>query len=345
MRIRPRGNWADDSGEIVEPGYPEVLTMADPPDRRLTRLDLAHWLVAPDNPLVARVFVNRLWQLAFGRGLVTTPDDFGTRALPAHPELLDWLAAEFIASGWDVKHILRLIVTSETYRQASAVDPEQVRRDPDNRWLTRQNQFRLDAEFVRDNALAISGLLVPRVGGRSVKPYQPDGYWTSRFTEKEYQASTGPDQHRRGLYTYWCRNYLHPALQAFDAPSRQSCVACRGESSTPLQALVLLNDPTFLEAARFRGSHSPRRQADHRRTARPSDASGSVGAIGPKELAILSRLLEKHRAEFAADRTAAAALLAVGEAPVNANMDLAELAAWTSVARVLLNLHDTVTRK
>jgi hypothetical protein len=347
VRVRPRGNWADDSGEIVAPGYPEVLTMVEPSGERLTRLNLARWLVAPDNPLVARVFVSRLWQLAFGRGLVTTPEDFGSRgALPTHPELLDWLAADFIASGWDVKHMLRLIVTSDTYRLASEATADALLHDPDNRWLTHQNQFRLEAEFVRDNALAISGLLVPRVGGRSVKPYQPDGFWASRFTEKEYQPSTGPDQYRRGLYTYWCRNYLHPALQAFDAPSRQNCVACRGESSTPFQALVLLNDPTYLEAARAfadrilreGGSTTAGRLEHAMRLAQSRE-------LRPGEAAILRRVLEKHRAEFADDRSAATALLAVGAGSVPDDMDVVELAAWTSVARILLNLHDTVTRK
>ena len=347
MRVRPRGNWADDSGELVDPGFIEVLTTGEPSGERLTRVDLAHWLVAPDNPLVARVFVNRLWQLVFGRGLVTTPEDFGSRgALPTHPELLDWLAAEFIASGWDVKHMLRLMVTSDIYRQTSEASSDVLRRDPDNRWLTRQNQLRLEAEFVRDNALAISGLLEPRVGGRSVKPYQPDGYWASRFTEKDYQPSAGPDQYRRGLYTYWCRNYLHPALQAFDAPSRQSCVACRGESSTPFQALVLLNDPTYLEAARAFAARILREGG-------PTTASrleramrlAQSRALQPGEATILRRLLEKHRAEFASDRSAATALLAVGAATVADDVDVVELAAWTSVARVLLNLHDTVTRK
>jgi hypothetical protein len=347
VRIRPRGDWADDSGEVVAPGLPAALAGATQPDRRLTRLDLAQWLIGPDNPLVARVFVNRLWKLAFGRGLVATPDDFGSRgALPTHPELLDRLAAEFVASGWDVKHLLRLIVTSSTYRQSSADDAELLRRDPENRWLARQNRFRLDAEFVRDNALAISGLMTTRVGGRSVKPYQPEGFWASRFTEKEYQHDTGADQYRRGLYTYWCRNYLHPMLQAFDAPSRQSCTANRGESSTPFQALVLLNDPTFAEAARALAARmllegGPTTAGCLDRAFRLAQSR----TVRPQEEAVLARLLEKHLAEFRADPDAAAALVATGESPFPVGVDIVELAAWTSVARVILNLHETVTRK
>jgi hypothetical protein len=346
VRIRPRGNWADDSGEVVAPALPAALG-AMQPERRLTRLDLAHWLVDADNPLVARVFVNRLWQLAFGRGLVATPEDFGARGTaPTHPDLLDWLAAEFIASGWDVKHMLRLIVTSSTYRQSSHADPELVRDDFDNRWLTRQNRYRLDAEFVRDNALAISGLLEPQVGGRSVKPYQPEGYWASRFTEKDYRHDVGPGQHRRGLYTYWCRSYVHPALQAFDAPSRQSCVPHRGASSTPFQALVLLNDPTHLEAARAFAARVIREGGPT--TAGRLDRAMHLAQSRPmrqEEQVILVRLLDKHRSELGAAPSAAVQVIATGDSPIPRDIDAAELAAWTSVARAILNLHDTVTRK
>jgi Protein of unknown function (DUF1553)/Protein of unknown function (DUF1549)/Planctomycete cytochrome C len=347
VRVLPRGNWADDSGEVVDPGLPAALAGAVPSDRRLTRLDLAQWLVDADNPLVARVFVNRLWQLAFGRGLVATPEDFGSRGTPpTHPKLLDWLAAEFIASGWDVKHMLRLIVTSSTYRQSSHDDPELVRGDFDNRWLTRQNRYRLDAELVRDNALAISGLLVPRVGGRSVRPYQPEGFWASRFTEKEYRHDMGDGQHRRGLYTYWCRSYLHPALQAFDAPSRQSCVPSRGASSTPFQALVLLNDPTHLEAARAFASRVLREGAPS--TLGRLDCAMRLAQSRPaslQEQALLVRLLDKHLREFRADPAAAAEVIGTGDAPTPSDIDAAELAAWTSVTRAILNLHDTITRK
>jgi hypothetical protein len=254
MRVLPRGNWLDDSGQVVAPGVPASLNPLTVTERRATRLDLAYWLLEVDNPLTARVFVNRLWKLFFGQGIVTTLEDFGSQgAWPTHPELLDWLAVEFRDSGWNVKHLVKLMVLSRTYRQTSAV-PEAVRlRDPFNRWLARQGRFRLDAEMVRDNALAVSGLLVHKVGGRSVKPYQPAGYWSYlNFPRRDWQKDAGDDQYRRGLYTYWCRTFLHPSLVAFDAPTREECTVERPRSNTPQQALVLLNDPTYVEAARVR---------------------------------------------------------------------------------------------
>ena len=220
VRVLPRGDWTNTTGEVVSPGLPVCLSPSSDGGSSSTRLDLARWLIAAENPLVARVFVNRLWRITFGEGLVRGGDDFGARgAAPTHPELLDWLAVEFVECGWDVKAIVRLLVTSAAFRQTSQANRHSLQRDPDNRWLTRQNRFRLDAEFVRDNALAVSGLLWPRVGGPSVKPYQPDGFWAARFNEKQYKISVGEDQYRRGVYTYWCRTYAHPSLQAFDAPS------------------------------------------------------------------------------------------------------------------------------
>jgi hypothetical protein len=341
VRVLPRGDWTNTSGPVVGPGTPAVLPPLETRNRKPpTRLDLARWLVAPQNPLVARVLVNRLWRIAFGVGLVPGGDDFGTLgAAPTHPELLDWLAVELVERGWDVKGLLQLLVTSAAYRQASTADP-------DNRWLAHQNRFRLDAEFVRDQALAVSGLLTERVGGRSVKPYQPDGYWAARFTEKEYQPSRGEDQYRRGVYTYWCRTYPHPSLQAFDAPPRQLGTAERGRSATPAQALVLLNDPTYGEAARALALRALL-AAGPTASARLGFAYRLVLArdIRPPEEAILTGLLEKHRREYAADRPAAARLLRVGAARAPAGVDEAELAAWTSVARVLLNLQETITRE
>src|SRR5262249_26979879 len=207
---------------------------------------------APDNPLVARVFVNRLWELYFGQGLVKTLDDFGSQGVwPTHPDLLDWLAVEFRASGWGVKHVGKLMVMSETYQQPSKATEEIKQADRYNLLLARQARFRLDAEVVRDNALAVSGLLVRRVGGKSVKPYQPPGYWAHlNFPVREWQNDSGESLYRRGLYTYWCRTFLHPSLLAFDAPSREECTVERARSNTPQQALVLLNDPSYVEAAR-----------------------------------------------------------------------------------------------
>ena len=251
MRVLPRGNWLDDSGEVVQPAVPHFLKQIET-EGRATRLDLAQWLVAPDNPLVARVFVNRLWKLFFGQGLVRSLDDFGSQgAWPTHPELLDWLAVEFIESGWNVKHMIRLMLMSETYRRSSVPTPELRQTDPLNRWLARQARFRLDAEMVRDNALLVSGLLVDRIGGNSVKPYQPAGYWKHlNFPKRAWRNDSDGNQYRRGVYTYWCRTFLHPSLLAFDAPSREECCVDRPRSNNPLQALVLLNDPTYVEAAR-----------------------------------------------------------------------------------------------
>ncbi len=346
-RILPRGNWLDDTGEVVEPGVPAALGTLDVADGRATRLDLADWFVTPENPLVARVLVNRLWQLYFGQGLVTTPDDFGSQgAQPTHPQLLDWLAAELIESGWDVKNLVRLIVTSRAYRLSSQDTDAQRSKDPTNRFLARQARFRLDAEFVRDNALAISGLLVPKIGGPSVKPYQPAGYWQHlNFPKRVYKADEGENQYRRGLYTYWQRTFIHPSLKAFDATSREQCTVQRPRSNTPLQNLVLLNDPSYVEAARVLaqrvlrdgGDDEPQRVNFAVRQALGRDAQ-------PPEIEILVGLLKKHAKSYADDEVAAKALIGVGQAKPPEDIDAAELAAWTSVARVILNLHETITR-
>ncbi len=349
VRLLPRGNWLDDSGEVQEPAVPGFfvsrITAAE--NQRLTRLDLARWMTAPENPLTARVFVNRLWKLAFGRGIVRTLDDFGSQGeLPTHPELLDWLAVEFQESGWDVKHVLKLMLMSQAYQQSSVSMADTLTKDPTNDLFSRQNRFRLDAELIRDNALAVSGLLVPKVGGPSVKPYQPAGYWQYlNFPKREWENDQGESQYRRGLYTYWQRTFLHPSLAAFDAPSREECTVERARSNTPQQALVLLNDPTYVEAARVLaakvltdgGPTTPERlEFAFRRVL--------VRSPRPEEAKTLAALVEKHRAEFAADKPAAEKLLAVGDLKSPAHPDPAELAAWTSACRVLLNLHETITR-
>lgn len=356
VRILPRGNWQDESGEIMQPALPAFLSSSDPDAasvrvaddrRRLTRLDLAEWIVSPDNPLTARVFVNRLWKQFFGVALSKSTDDLGSQGeWPVHPELLDWLACEFRDSGWDVKHLVRTIVTTRTYRQSPLASPELLARDPDNRLLARQSRFRFDAELVRDNALAVSGLLVPTVGGPSVFPYQPEGYWENlNFPPRTYAADAGASQYRRGLYTWWQRTFTHPSLLAFDATSREECTADRTRSNIPQQALVLLNDPTYVEAARAfaarilaSGGNGP--------DARIAWACQQALQREPRddERSLLRQVYEKHRAEFAADPQAAEALLKVGLAPVPQDLDKAELAAWTSVARILLNLHETITR-
>ena len=347
VRVLPRGNWLDESGEIVEPGVPAFLPQPKVEGRKLTRLDLAQWIVSQENPLTARVFVNRVWKMFFGIGLSKVLDDVGAQGEPpVNPELLDWLAADFIASGWDVKHLVQLIVTSETYRQTSTPSKELRERDPFNREIACQSRFRLDAEFVRDNALAISGLLVQRIGGPSVNPYQPAGYWENlNFPTREWQASTDDNQWRRGLYTWWQRSYMHPSLLAFDAPSREECVAERVRSNIPQQALALLNDPTYVEAARAFAA-CILRECSGDAAARIAWAFRQALGRDPRadESATISALLAKHSATYASDPEAAAALLKTGIAPLPKDVNPSELAAWTSVTRVILNLHETITR-
>jgi ubiquinone/menaquinone biosynthesis C-methylase UbiE len=347
MRILARGNWQDDSGPLVTPAIPEFLGKIDVKDRRATRLDLARWMVSRDNPLVARVLVNRLWKLLFGQGLVRTCEDLGTQgAFPSHPELLDWLAVELIESGWNVKHVMRLMVMSRTYQQTSRSNADLDRRDPTNTWLARQGRFRLDAEMVRDNALAISGLLSLRMGGPTVKPYQPAGYWDYlNFPTRQWQDDHGENQYRRGLYTFWQRTFLHPSLLAFDASTREECTVDRARSNTPLQALAVLNDPTYVEAAKVFAARilreggrteAERLQYAYRRAIQRQPTAAEAN--------LLTRLYHQHLAQYQADRAAAAALLKVGDAQPPAGVEPAELAAWTSVARVVLNLHETITR-
>ncbi len=251
VRILPRGNWQDESGPEVQPNVPARLKFADT-ESLTKRSDLADWVVSKDNPLTARVMVNRLWALCFGRGLAMPLDDFGAQGTPpTHPELLDWLAADLMDHGWDIKRTMKLLVTSGTYRQSSIADAKTLAADPLNKWLARQGRWRLDAEMVRDNALAVSGLLAKPIGGASVKPYQPVGYWKHlNFPKRKWAPDSGVSQYRRGLYTFWCRTFLHPSMLAFDAPTREGCVAERTRSNTPQQALVLLNDPTYVEASR-----------------------------------------------------------------------------------------------
>jgi hypothetical protein len=345
VRVLPRGNWQDSSGEVVGPGLPAIFQAgAGELPGQGSRLDLARWIVSPRNPLTARVLVNRLWKMTFGTGLVATLDDFGARgAGPTHPELLDWLAVELIEQGWDVKTMLKLIVTSSTYRQSSVALPKARERDPTNAWLTRQNRFRLDAEFIRDNALSIGGLLDHCLGGESVKPYQPEGYWADRFHSKTYQANTGPDQHRRGLYTFWCRNYLHPALALFDAPSRQSCTAERPRSTTPLQALALLHDVSQGEAARGFALRFLQFSPASERLNRAFQFA-LAREVTPAEAAVLERLQAREAERFRITPEAALALVRVADSPLPSKVDVSELAAWISVARVILNLRETITR-
>ena len=346
-RVLPRGNWMDDSGEIVEPMIPAFLGDLGIKNRRPTRLELAQWVVSKENPLTARTFVNRLWALYFGTGLSGILDDLGAQGeSPVHPELLDWLAVEFVESGWNVKHIVKRLVTSNTYRQSSKSTEVLEEKDAYNRLLARQSRWRLNAEVVRDNALLLSGLLVPKIGGPSVRPYQPAGYYSNlNFPKRVYMHDAGENQYRRGLYIHWQRTFLHPSMMAFDAPSRQECTAERATSNTPMQALTLLNDPSYVEAARVFASRIIQEGGESVAERINWAYQWTLSRMPqPKELEIMTSLYEKHQAEYTADLDAANALVATGETPVAEGFKPDELAAWTSVARVILNLHETIMR-
>ncbi len=347
VRILPRGNWMDESGEVVQPALPHYLPQQGFEGRSLNRLDLARWLVSRDNPLTARTVMNRLWKQFFGLGLSKVLDDLGAQGEPPpNQELLDWLACEFMDSGWDMKHMVRLMVTSRTYRQVSTASAELLAADPENRELARQNAYRMDAELVRDYALTISGLLTPTIGGPSVKPYQPDGYWDNlNFPTRQYVADSGPAQYRRGLYIWWQRSFLHPSLLAFDAPSREESCAERSRSSIPQQALVLLNDPTYVEASRAFAARILG-ECDASTEERVAWAWQQALQRNPtsEERDLVVKLLAKHRDEYRRNPQRAEMLLRVGIRPDPASIDPVELAAWTHIARVILNLHETITR-
>jgi hypothetical protein len=345
-----RGDYLNE-GEVVTPGVPASLP-ALPQRAPANRLGLARWLTDLRHPLTSRVAVNRAWQTFFGTGIVKTADDFGAQGEPpSHPELLDWLAVEFVARGWDVKALHRLIVTSATYRQASHLSRELHEKDPENRLLARGPRFRLEAETIRDNALAVSGLLDRRVGGPSVRPYQPPGLWEQvavggDYSSQTYVPSKGKDLYRRGMYTYWKRSMPHPALVTFDAPNRESCIVTRPRTNTPLQALVLLNDPTFMEASRALAQRVLREQKGTNRDGRLRYAFRlCTGRLPePAEQNVLRRVLDLQSNNYRRDRQAARDLVRVGESPRPAGLDAAELAAWTAVANLLLNLDETITR-
>ncbi len=346
MRVLPRGNWMDDSGEVVEPGVPHFLPQLQT-EGRATRLDLAHWLTSAENPLTARVFVNRLWKMYFGSGLSNILDDIGSQGeFPVHSDLLDALSMEFADSGWNVKHMVKLLVLTDTYRQSSLMRAELTEIDPYNRLLARQSRFRIDAELIRDNALAVSGLLVRDLGGRSVKPYQPKGLLRHlNFPQRTYQHDSGSNQYRRGVYTHWQRQFLHPAMKSFDAPPREECTAERPRSNTPLAALVLLNDPSYVEAARVfaeRILQSDLKSDELRIDAVFAEAlSRSPSA---DEQAILKTLIASQRKRYAGTPDAAKEIVSVGERPVADGVDAVELASLLSVTRAVFNMHEFITR-
>jgi hypothetical protein len=353
--VNLRGAY-DKLGEQVFAATPSSLPQPPrhPISRPLNRLDLARWLVAPDNPLTARVAVNRYWQMYFGIGFVRTTEDFGTQGdWPSHPELLDWLATEFIRLKWDVKAIQRLIVTSATYRQSSKVNSELLEVDPENRWLARGPRFRLPAHWIRDQALAASGLLVPTIGGPSVKPYQPSGLWEGvagiNSNTTRYRQDSGPSLYRRSLYTYWKRAVPPPSMMVFDAADREVCSVKRRLTNTPLQALNSLNDPTYVEASRWLASSvlSESTSDTTRDTDRIQSLFRRVLARRPdtNELSRLERSIATFRKHFTKSQESADQLIQVGESPRDASIDSTELAAWTTLASVILNLDETLTKE
>lgn len=337
----------DKPGERVTPGLPGALPSL-PPGAAVNRLGLAQWLVDPQHPLTGRVIANRYWQMVFGTGLVATPEDFGTQgAAPTHPELLDWLATEFVGSGWDVKQLLRLLVTSATYRQSSRGSAEGFQHDPDNRLLSRGSRYRLPAEQVRDQALAASGLLAERLGGPSVKPYQPEGLWKELASAgQEYPQSHGADLYRRSMYTFWRRTVHHPTMAAFDAPAREICAVRRARTNTPIQALAMMNEPGFIEAGR-RLAQRVLQEAAADPDARLTRAFRLVLARSPSEpeLKLLRQELQFFQERYAAHPEIAATLLKVGESSVDARLSPVELAAYAAIANTILNLDETVTKE
>lgn len=342
-RVLPRGNFLDQSGPVVSPAPPGFLK---PKDVGTSRLDLAKWLTSAENPLTSRVIMNRLWKQLFGNGLSNVLDDLGAQGeWPTHPELLDWLAVEFRESGWNLKHMVKLMVMSNVYRQSAVTRTELKEIDPNNRLLAAQNPRRLDAEFIRDQALFVSGLLNTDIGGPSVFPYQPAGYYSLlQFPDRTYVASRDDRQYRRGLYTHWQRMFLQPMMANFDAPSREECTACRVVANTPQQALTLLNDPTFVEAARVLAESLVSKWSDDE--ARLEQAFQRVLCRSPKETekSSLLKLLATQREYYQKNAEEAEKLLKVGYASRSTGVKVDELAAWTNVVRVLLNLHEVVTR-
>ena len=346
--VLTRGEYDQPAQEVV-PDVPAALPPV-PADAPRNRLTLAEWLTDPDHPLTARVTVNRVWQQHFGTGLVKTSEDFGSQGeWPSHPELLDWLAAEFVASGWDVKALHRRLVTSEAFKRDAAASPALLSADPENRLLARGPRHRLDAESIRDGALAAAGLLVEHVGGPGVNPYQPGGLWEAvGYTDSntaKFRRDDGAALYRRSVYTFWKRTSPPPGLSTFDAPTRESCVVRRSRTNTPLQALALMNDVQFVEAARCLAERAMTEAGDDA-DARLRRAFRLVLGRSPddRELAVLRGAYEAHEADFAADPAGAVKLLAVGEAPRDRSLDPAGHASLTLVASLLLNTDAAVTK-
>lgn len=351
IRVLPRGDWLDESGPIVEPAIPEFLGKLSTGQRRANRMDLANWLVDQDSGvggMTARVAVNRYWYLLFGRGISPSLADFGGQGQPpTHPKLLDHLALDFVESDWSVKRMMRRLVNSHAYRQTSDTSQRMLDNDPYNQFYARQARYRLPAEFVRDNALSISGILTERVGGASVKPHQPAGYYRHlNFPKRVYVPDQGEDQYRRGVYVHWQRQFLHPMLKAMDAPSREECTAQRSRSNTPLEALAMLNDPSMIDAAIAfasrvlrEGGETDRQRIDHAfrlATSREPDDYERRSLLG---------LLEEQRTHYKVHPEQADELTESADKYIKKTIvDPQSLAAWTGIARAVLNLHETLSR-
>jgi len=345
-RILRKGNFLDPEA-VVLPGVPEAFKGGGTEGGPVDRLGLARWLVDRHNPLTARVAVNRLWSQIFAAGLVETEEDFGTQGEPpSHPELLDWMAIQYENSGWDTKKLLRLIVTSAMYRQSSQVSALLRERDPRNRLLARAPRVRLEAEMVRDQAMALSGLLTRKLGGPSVFPPQPDGLWQAAFNgERTWATSRGADRYRRGLYVFWRRTVPYPSMATFDAPSREICAVRRVRTNTPLQSFVTLNDPVFVEAAQALARRIVSEGGnDVRGRVRFSLALCLCRPAQPEQVQALVALYDAEIARYRNDAKAAAALAGEESISMPAGTSPAELAAWTTVANVLLNLDAVLTK-
>lgn len=345
--ILTRGDYRQKAEKVI-PAVPEVLPSIEE-GVRPDRLALANWLVSPENPLPARVTVNRMWYYFFGIGLVETTEDFGIMgARPSHPQLLDWLAVEFMESGWDMQHLIRLIVSSATYQQSGRSTPEQLEKDPDNRYLSRGPRYRLDAEQIRDLALNASGLLVKKFGGPSVKPYHPKGVWSAVAMDQSntrfYKEDTGDSLYRRSLYTFWKRTAPPASMAIFDAPSRESFCVRRGLTNTPLQAFVLMNDPQFVEASRHLAQRALMAESEFTERVNFIYEALLARKATPKELAILQESLQPIEAGFHEAPARATELLSVGASKPEPTLNPSEFAAWTVLASQVLNLDETITK-
>ena len=346
IRLLARGDWMDESGEIQTPSVPAAMKPLAVSDRRANRRDLAEWLTSPDHPQTSRVFMNRLWYLLMGEGLSRSLGDAGSQGeWPTHPELLDDLALRFVESKWDVKKMVKLIVMSNCYQQSSLVSQEHQTHDPDNRLFTRQSRYRLPAEMIRDQSLAISGLLVRKIGGESVRPYQPAGYYRPlNFPRRTYKAHTDEKQYRRGVYMHWQRQFLHPMLKAFDAPTREECTPKRPISNTPLSALTTLNDPTFLEAARLFAVRLMKEAPETDSRIQRAFQLALSRSPDREEQQVMKTLFQESWQHYQKTPQEAKELLKVGLAPPSQDLDPSELAGWMTVARAILNLNELLTR-